>query len=316
MSISRSPIITRNRSLINLYQPVVSLEQSQQPIISLEQNQQPVMSLEQNQNSLPPPQIQHSNSSGLKLPPFYNKYPHQWFILAETQFRIKNITSEISKYEYLIVSLSQDMTATVFDIIQAINDNWNNSASTAYSTLKEALLERNSLSESQRLESLLADLDIGDRKPSEFYRTLKQTAGQSDSISDKLIIQLWIRKLPTQIQVSLKTLPNPDIKTLLNMANSIYEIILSSKQGHVHAISSSTSEQNDHLSRLEKQIQTLTDAIHKLSVQKNFSFRSRSRSRSKSKPRQLSSSDLCWYHEKFSEKANKCIQPCSYSKNQ
>lgn len=53
-----------------MYQPVVSLEQSQQPIISLEQNQQPVMSLEQNQNSLPPPQIQHSNSSGLKLPLF------------------------------------------------------------------------------------------------------------------------------------------------------------------------------------------------------------------------------------------------------
>ena len=38
--------------------------------------------------------------------------------------------------------------------------------------------------------------------------------------------------------------------------------------------------------------------------------RTRSRSRSKSKSR----GDQCWYHHKFGEKANKCIQPCNFQK--
>lgn len=315
MSLSRSPIFTRNRNII--------ISQQNQAMEAELQNQnrvQPLLDLQH------PPQVENVGSANLKLPSFYNKYPCQWFAIAETQFRIRNVNNENSKYECLMLALSQDLIASVFDIIQSINDNWNNPNSTPYTTLKEALLERNSLSESQRLESLLKDVDIGDRKPSEFYRALKQTAGQSDSISDKLITQLWMRKLPTQIQVSLKTLPNPDIKTLLSMADSIYEIIQTNNQGQVQAIFSSFEQpQHDHISRLENQIKILTETIEKLNTHPNYSnthpnssnrSRSRYRSRSKSNTNQSNSSGICWYHDKFGTKAKKCISPCNFTKNQ
>lgn len=302
MSLTRSPILTRNRELINLNQ---NMDPPLQPL------PQPLQ---------PPQQNENVGLTTLKLPPFYNKYPYQWFTFAEAQLSIKNILLENTKYEHLILSLSQDLFATVFDVIQYINDNWNDPQSTPYTTLKEALLERNSLSESQRLESLLKDLDMGDRKPSEFFRTLKQTAGQSDSISEKLIIQLWIRKLPTQIQVSLKTLPNPDIKTLINMADSICEIIQTSNQGHIQAVTSPFEQfQNEQITRLENQVKLLTESVQKLSLNTNkhhSSYRTRSRSRSNSRKSPPNSTELCWYHSKFATKAKKCIPPCNFLKNQ
>lgn len=272
----------------------------------------------------PPPNFENSRPSSLKLPLFYDKYPQQWFLLAESQFRINNINLEKDKFDKLLLALSQELFVTVSDVIQNINDNWHNPNLTPYTALKEALLDRNSLSESQRLENLLKDFDMGDRKPSEFYRTLKQTAGQSDSITDKLLTQLWIRKLPMQIQISLKTLPNPDIKTLLSMADSIFEIFLMNNQGQLQAIVSPNANElgHDHIGRLEHQIQLLTESIQKLtsnsqnsSQNSRFRSRSKSRSNSKSKSSRLNSTELCWYHQKFGDNARKCISPCNFAKN-
>lgn len=315
MSLTRSPILTRHRDLSNR-DP--RLNQNINP--ELNQNMDPP---EPRVPQLNPPQIENVGLSTLKLPQFYDKYPQQWFVLAESQFRIKNINQESIKYDYLLLALSQDLFATVSDIVQNINDNWNNPGLNPYTLLKEALLERNSLSESQRLETLLKDIDIGDRKPSEFYRALKQTAGQSDSITEKLITQLWIRKLPMQIQISLKTLPNPDVKTLLSMADSIYEIFLMNNQGHLQAIGSSSEQliKNEHISRLENQIKLLTESIQKLTTnhtQQSSNFK-RFRSRSNSRPRNIqsdSTEQLCWYHKKFGTKAKKCISPCNFIKNE
>lgn len=321
MPITRSPILTRYRDLtnsrlnLNTPDPIIMDDPLIEPIVDPNLLRNQVL-----QHQLPP-QIGNVGSSTLKLPPFYDKYPQQWFVLVESQFRIKNINQEHIKYDYLLLALSQDLFATVSDIVQNINDNWNHPGLTPYTTLKEALLERNTLSESQRLETLLKDIDIGDRKPSEFYRALKQTAGQSDSITEKLITQLWIRKLPMQIQISLKTLPNPDIKTLLSMADSIYEIFLMNNKGQLQAIGSSSEHhvQNDHISRLEKQITLLTESIQKLTTNTQHTsnetrFRSRSKSRSKRNP--SNSTELCWYHNKFGTKAKKCISPCNFIKNE
>ena len=160
-------------------------------------------------------------------------------------------------------------------------------------------------------------IDIGDRKPSKFYRTLKQIAGTSDTLSDKLITQLWLRKLPTQIQVSLKTLPNPEIRTLLNMSDSIFEIIQSNNQGQIQSVSHMNEpHQNDYVTRLENQIKILTEAIQKLNT--NTASTSSYRSRSRSRPRRNNDSGpntICWYHQKFKENAKKCIPPCNFTKN-
>lgn len=37
--------------------------------------------------------------------------------------------------------------------------------------LNKTFIERNSLNESSKLDKILSDRDIGDRKPSEFYRS-------------------------------------------------------------------------------------------------------------------------------------------------
>ena len=148
-------------------------------------------------NNMPETMPTRVDAVALKFPPFWTNLPIQWFCSIESQFNIRNITQEQTKYDYVIQSLPQEVVASVFDIIQHILDTFGTpqAVTNPYSTIKKALVERHSLSESARIETLLSGIEMGDRKPSEFFRALKNVAGSSDTISEKLITNLWMRRL-------------------------------------------------------------------------------------------------------------------------
>lgn len=260
----------------------------------------------------------------LKLPPFWSNLPVQWFCSIESQFNIRGINQEQTKYDYVIQSLPQEIVASVFDVIQNILDTLGTAQAdpTPYTTIKKALVDRNSLSESARVETLLGGIEIGDRKPSEFFRALKTVAGSSDTMSEKLIINLWMRRLPTMIQVSLKSIPNPELSTLLSTADNIYEVLRQERSTNISAISSNVTSSSNEFSflveknrKLEHEISEIKQMISKLSFN-NSENHSKSRPRSRSQSRNRNSKfDECWYHYKFGDKAKKCISPCKHSKN-
>lgn len=53
----------------------------------------------------------------LKLPPFWTSRPNLWFIQIESQFRIRAITKNNTKYDYLVSSLPTDIIELVSDSI-------------------------------------------------------------------------------------------------------------------------------------------------------------------------------------------------------
>ena len=77
-------------------------------------------------------------------------------------FATKGITQNKTKYEYIITALPQDVIMTVLDIIQ------NPNSTNPYDHLKNILIERHSISENKKLDKILSDSQIGDRKQSEF----------------------------------------------------------------------------------------------------------------------------------------------------
>lgn len=163
----------------------------------------------------------------------------------------------------------------------------------------------------------MSGAEIGDKRPSEFYRYLHAMAGSSDSISEQLVQQLWMRRLPHMVQAVLKGNLNLETQTLLTMADNIYEVTEQQRRS-VFATSTptqaSTSDRKTQdcarLKRLEDEISELKKMFSRL----NTNNQQRTRSRSRSRSQETEDDGWCWYHKKHGPKARKCNQPCSYTK--
>lgn len=268
----------------------------------------------------------------LKLPQFWANLPAHWFIQVESQFSTRGIVVEKTKYDYVIANLSQEAIATVYDVISEINSSQgtDQAINNPYTHIKKYLIERHTLSESSRIETLLSGLEIGDKKPSEFFRSLKTLAGTSEVVNDKLILNLWTRRLPAMVQATLKAIPKAEISDQLTMADNIYEIYVQNErpQPSINAISRFETSNNSLSSviaqnkRLENEISEMKKMISRLSVDSiDSNRRSRSndrnfnRNRSQSRKRNQNQTNMCWYHSKWGDKASKCKQPCSFQTN-
>lgn len=261
----------------------------------------------------------------IKLPPFWTSSPETWFIQAEAQFNIGRIQKDSSKFYYVIASLPQDVADSIHDILQ------NPPEINQYDAIKKILIERHSLSIEKRIKKLISDEQLGDRKPSEFYRYLKQLAGSEGTVGDELVRKIWVSRLPHLVNVALipnETLP---IEKILSIADQVFDAMQISSISSVTRTAvpsrsvrlSSPSQvmepsdaQSNRFDRIETQIAELSRVVASMSHNRSRShyrnFR-RQDSRSRSRGRSPSRSRHCWYHRRFGANATKCVSPCQYN---
>lgn len=259
--------------------------------------------------------------SVVKLQPFWPNSPATWFISAEAQFTLSRITSDVSKYNYVVASLPQDVAESIMDVLQeppVIN---------LYAHLKKILIERHSLSIEKRIKKLISDEHMGDKKPSEFYRQLKSLAvGDSGTtVGEDLVLKLWLNRLPQVINIALIPHKSDSVDKLLNVADQVHEAMLNvsaiegtSARVNQNPFSNSRNVQTDRIEKLEHEIHELKQMISNLNTNYNNGSRSNSRGRSNNRSRSRSrtfnkNGKLCWYHFKFGECATKCVAPCSHT---
>lgn len=169
---------------------------------------------------------------------------------------------------------------------------------------------------------------MGDRKPSDFYRYLKQLAGTSGTVSDALLTKLWLRRLPSVINVALIPFADREIIEVSAIADRIWEasgqnissVNTDNYNPNYNSLPSSSS--NDSLSNVRNDIQELRNMFKEfmnLNVRSNnnnnnSNFRARSRSRSHSRNKYSNTNNnnnnLCYYHKKFADRARKCSPFC------
>lgn len=263
----------------------------------------------------------------VKLPPFWSNMVTGWFVQAESVFRRARVTVEETRYDHVLSVLPQDVIADVLDVIELNakvaeefpvrkREDPSLPDPTPYSDLKNALISRNSRSEKQRFEQILSRETIGDRKPSEFYRHLKQLAGDSKLINEELIKTLWLRALPAQMQQSLISSGRSTMTDLCALADALLEVTRTQPSSSLFAIGSTPSPQDDRMSRLENQISALTKAFEEMSgtrgKSEGKSRNPRGRSKSRNRKDVLSANGLCFYHENFKEKAHSCRPGCQW----
>lgn len=251
------------------------------------------------------------NRVSIRTPPFSKDRPALWFASLEAQFSINQITRESTKFSYAISLLDTNCACEVEDIIISPPQ------IDPYTTLKKAIISRFSDSYEEKIRRLLEKEQIGDRKPTSFLRHLRSLAGPA--FPDQLLRSIWSSRLPRQLQVVLAAQRIDQLGELAELADTLMDIQAQPNEVCSTTVYASPAQEPNAIAALQQQVAELTRAVAALTatggpsgVRSRGRSANRSRSRSRSRPR---NPDLCWYHDRYANKAQKCTQPCTWSDN-
>jgi hypothetical protein len=244
-----------------------------------------------------------------KLPTFSKRNTKLFFVQLDAAFTLNKIEDEITKYNYLISILDTEILSSVSDLILTIPPQ------KPFTTLKDRLSTLFEHSMAQNTKALLQELTLGDQKPSILLRKMKELA--SGQVTDDFLKNLWLQRLPTNIQTVL-AVSGDELDKLAILADKVSEL----SEPHSNNMIAAVAEHNEY-KILQVQINELTKKIEELTLQ-NSDNRSRSpyrgrrrsnsfRNRSNSRHFQSGGQDICFYHYRFGAQARKCKRPCIFN---
>lgn len=244
----------------------------------------------------------------VKLPPLWQDNIELWFLSVESQFVIAGISREITKFHYVVSAIDCNVLKHVSDFLTSDPT----TLSDPYSQLKLKLISQFKCSDSSRLRKLLAETELGDRKPSELLREMQALAG--GKLDDSILKVMWMQHLPLAMQQILSARSDP-IAELALAADNISEVSNTSNTP-ISPISDPSCSSDTRFSSLERQISELTEGLKGLQRSYGRYPRRRNGFRSRSPSRDSSMSRWCWYHRNFKDRARKCLPNCEYELNQ
>lgn len=254
-----------------------------------------------------------ASTINIKLPPFWPNDPAIWFAQVEATFATKKLTSQKSRFDYVVASLSPEVITEVRDLVLHPPD------TTPYDTFKETLIKRTAASEQRRLQQLFQSEELGDKKPTQLLRRLHQLLGDNTTLNDSVLRELFLQRLPGNVRMVLASTPSgTSLENLAELADRVMEVAAPSVAG----IKPSATEpppppppaQNSQMEQLLTEMAKLQATVAKLTRARSKTPSRYSR-RSSPSPGPSPSDQTCWYHRKFGSEAKKCTPPCIHHPN-
>lgn len=273
-----------------------------------------------------------------QVPDFYQDDPKTWFLVVEAEFKSFPTCSDNTKFSTVIKALDPSTLKQINDILSHPPDR------SKYEAVKTAILERLASSRQKEIRRLLRGMTLGNRKPSQLLREMKDIAGAS--VDSEFLHQLWLDSLPADIRTLLVINDNANLDTLAKVADRSMEargMFVMSTSASVDRIDPPNRAFKDLEKKIDETQQMLATCCRELKSlkeqqglmsqqlqqttrttlpqfpqyqQQQFAqspqqFRSRSRSRSRRHDEQ----GICYYHQRFGTSAKFCTTPCTYEKN-
>ncbi|XP_075533613.1 uncharacterized protein LOC142566665 [Dermacentor variabilis] len=154
------------------------------------------------------------------LPPYLDRNPAVWFLQAESQFILSGVRTEQRKYHLVVSALSPTAAEEVAYLLSGP------APATPYSDLKAALLERPTTSQRARMQQLLSAEDLGDHRPSQLLRRMRQLMSGNTTVNDdRLLRELFMQRPPVNVQMVLATATVMDLNSLASLADKVMEVV-------------------------------------------------------------------------------------------
>ena len=150
-----------------------------------------------------------------KLPPFYVNNPKLWFVFADQQFLLRNITKDETKFAYLVTALQEDVALRVLEVIS------DPPAEGKYDALKTALMAQFALKPAEMAAALLDLPGLGDQKPSQLLQHMISLHPPGEK-PNFLVREIFLRQLPDDVRSHLTDKTNLDIHQLATKADKFY----------------------------------------------------------------------------------------------
>ena len=156
----------------------------------------------------------------VKLPPFWPADPQIWFAQVEVQFTTRGISTQRTKFDYIVSSLAPEIAIEVRDLILQPPEN------NPYDKLKEQLVKRTAASEQKRLQQLFNAEELGDRKPSQLLRRMQQLLGDKARNTDSAFLrELFLQRLPPNVRMVLASTPDTgNLEDVAQLADKVMEV--------------------------------------------------------------------------------------------
>jgi hypothetical protein len=224
---------------------------------------------------------------------------------------LAGINSEQTKFCYVISQLEHRYGSEVEGTITSPAKH------NPYTTLRTGLVGWLSTFKEQRFRDLLTLEELGDRKPSQFLRHLRNLPPE---LPDGFLRSIWASRLPSHIRIVLAGQPEVDLDTAAGCADRINEAATQPSLANVTPLPEITAlrQQVEDLRRQVKALNTEVNHSRSRSRRSHSSYRTprtSSRNRrngSSSSSRNEAATILRWYHRRFGAQVQKCTQPFAY----
>uniref|UniRef100_A0A5S6Q225 RNA-directed DNA polymerase n=1 Tax=Trichuris muris TaxID=70415 RepID=A0A5S6Q225_TRIMR len=191
----------------------------------------------------------------VKLPQFWPHSARLWFAQAEAQFALARITVSMTKFHHAIASLPDSVAAEVEDLLEPYGD-------APYEYVKAKLLERFTSTTDERFRSLVDPHPIGDQRPSQILREMRRMAPGMIDPNSPFFRQLFLNRLPPNVQLILKATHPTNIDDLARAAD---ELVVTASS--VNAVTNANTPSDPaELQALRQEVAVLRDKLRLLSV--------------------------------------------------
>lgn len=208
---------------------------------------------------------------------------------------LANVIKDETKFYHIVAKVDQSVICHIADLVS------NPPLEEKYKAVKERLITRFALSAETRLERLIGTFDVGDMRPTHLLAKMQELA-TGLNVNDSLLKMLFLQRMPVTIRPVL-TISDGTLAKLAEMADKMIE----SPQSAMVSTSSGT---NFEMEQVKEQLEVLSAELRRI---RNGSYIQSERRRSRSGSRPRNDTQMCWYHAKYGQQAQRCKQPCSYN---
>lgn len=263
----------------------------------------------------------------MRVPAFWRDRPRLWFITFEAATHdLKKGQTQLA--QLVIAQLEKQDIEQISDLL------YNPPADNYYDALKKRLTSVYEESEGRQFQKLLSEMELGEQKPSQLLRRMRDLA--REKVPESTLRLMWMNHLPVHVRSVLvvsdtisKTAALDELALLADkMLEQTQEISAISPQVHHQqhrAPTSSAPLPHEDAKYLIEEIRKLSlevAALRSRPPYQRISYdrhaqRSRSNARSPSRSRGYQRADqtprsYCYYHQRFGRNARKCQSPCTF----